>query len=191
MQNVYPYARAAGGLYAAASNVTCGNAVLSTSDAAAAAAANTTSVTGDTVQSAGIGKGVLIASAVCDGANPGLYKPVSQYDPIAWGAAWMYWATGDIAYYNDVSRFLTLYGAAADVSSLSAFRLARSMAVQHLSICHICILPLEEAGATAVRQAQKRGACLTCFALQLFIVSLRLMSTLQRLGALTAACRWP
>ena len=48
LQTLYPYARAAGGLYANAANTTCASAVLA---ADAAADSNTTSVTDETVQS--------------------------------------------------------------------------------------------------------------------------------------------
>ena len=58
---------------------------------------------------------MLQALTDCSGAKPSLYTPLSQYDPMAWGAAWMYYATGNTNYYTDLSTFYTEYTQAAAV----------------------------------------------------------------------------
>lgn len=112
LQKLYPYAKALTGQYSSA-NSSCANAVLAST---VGTSANVTSVTAETVQSAGPGQGVLQPLTDCSGANGQLYKTVNQNDPVAWGAAWMYYATGNSAYLNDYSNFYTNFEATGTVS---------------------------------------------------------------------------
>ncbi|KAK9803849.1 hypothetical protein WJX73_008180 [Symbiochloris irregularis] len=102
---LYPYAKALTGTYSTATT-TCANAVLAST---VGTAGNVTYVTSETVQSAGPGQGTLEPLTDCSGANGQLYATLSQADPVAWGAAWMFYATGNSQYLDDYSTFYTLY----------------------------------------------------------------------------------
>lgn len=102
--------------------------------------ANVTSVTAEAIQSAGPGQGILQPLAGCSGANGQLYATLQQEDPVAWGAAWMFYATGNSAYLNDYSNFYTSYESTGTVRKL----LSRSCALI-ISACRYLLHAIHEA----------------------------------------------
>lgn len=134
-QALYPYARASTGRYSF-TNSTCENAVLASS---VAASSNVTTP----IQSLGQGAGALEPLENCTGQNGNLYKTLSQNDPLAWGAAWLFYATGDPAYYMDLSRFYTLFQAEAQVRSSN-----HRICAMGYSLCNACDL-MKHIGARA------------------------------------------